>query len=74
MKQLRSFLGFTGYYRRYIKDYARIAKPLNDLLVGHPTNKQVKKKMKSILWQWDEAQQGAFDLLKIKLSTPPVLA
>ena len=74
VKQLRSFLGFTGYYRRYIKDYARIAKPLNDLLVGHPTNKQVKKKKKSILWQWGEAQQGAFDLLKIKLSTPPVLA
>lgn len=39
IKTLRSFLGFTGYYRRYIRDYARIVKPLNDLLVGHPTNK-----------------------------------
>lgn len=31
LKQLRSFLGFAGYYRRFIKDYSVIAKPLNDL-------------------------------------------
>ncbi|MCU7858926.1 MAG: DDE-type integrase/transposase/recombinase, partial [Candidatus Thiodiazotropha sp. (ex Lucinoma kastoroae)] len=78
IKTLRSFLGFTGYYRRYIKDYASIVKPLNDLLVGHPTNKHVissqKKKKKSVPWQWGEAQQEAFDTLKLKLSTPPVLA
>ena len=35
IKTLRSFLGFTGYYRRFIKDYAKIVKPLNELLVGH---------------------------------------
>ena len=60
IKELRSFLGFTGYYRRFIKDYARIVKPLNDLLIGHPTSKssdrhQEKKKKKKIdmaLWQW----------------------
>ena len=39
IKELRSFLVFTGYYRRFIKDYARIVKPLNDLLIGHHTNK-----------------------------------
>ena len=53
VKTLRSFLGFTGYYRRYVKDYARIVKPLNDLLIGHPTNKQavaeMKKKKKIVL-------------------------
>ena len=78
VKTLRSFLGFTGYYRRYIKDYARIVKPLNDLLVGHSTNGYTpegkKKKKKSIPWQWGKAQQDAFDMLKLKLSTPPVLA
>ena len=83
IKELRSFLGFTGYYRRFIKDYARIVKPLNDLLIGHPTNKssdrnQEKKKKKKKIdiapWQWGQAQQLAFDTLKEKLSSPPVLA
>ena len=76
IKTLRSYLGFTGYYRRFIKDYAKIVKPLNDLLVGHPTQKPVskKRKRKSVPWEWGEAQQGAFDTLKEKLSSPPILA
>ena len=76
VKTLRSFLGFTGYYRRSIKDYAKIVKPLNDLLVGHPTNKGVssRKKKKSVLCQLGETQQNAFKTLKEKLSFPPVLA
>ncbi|MCG7879345.1 MAG: RNase H-like domain-containing protein [Candidatus Thiodiazotropha endolucinida] len=77
VKTLRSFLGFAGYYRRFIRDYAKIAKPLNDLLIGHPTNKQTlnkKKKKKSTPWQWGEMQQKSFDTLKSKLSSPPVLA
>ena len=50
VKTLRSFLGFIGYYRRFIKDYAKIIKPLNDLLVGHPTHK-ASKKQKKIPWE-----------------------
>ena len=46
IKSLRIFLGFTGYYRRFVKDYAKIVKPLNNLLVGHPTNKASKKSKK----------------------------
>ena len=76
VKALRSFLGFTGYYRRFIKDYAKIVKPLNDLLVGHPTQKPVSKKKKKLSapWEWGVAQQSAFDTLKEKLSSPPILA
>ncbi|MCG8044919.1 MAG: RNase H-like domain-containing protein [Candidatus Thiodiazotropha endolucinida] len=77
VKALRSFLGFTGYYRRFIKDYARIVKPLNDLLVGHSTNDCISKKNKKkkfASWQWGEAQVLAFNTLKEKLSSPPVLA
>ena len=62
IKALRSYLGFTGYNRRFIKDYAKIGKPLNNLLVGHLTQKSVskKKRRKSVPWEWGEAQQGAF--------------
>ena len=82
IKELRSFLALTGYYRRLIKDHARIVKPLNDLLIGHPTNKssdhnEEKKKEKKIdiaPWQWDQAQQLAFDTLREKLSSPTALA
>ena len=50
VKALRYFLGFTRYYRRFINDYARIVKPLNDLLVGHSTHtdSDSKKKYKKI--------------------------
>ena len=32
--EVRCFLGMTGFFRRFIKNYARIAKPLNDILEG----------------------------------------
>lgn len=41
-KQVRQFLGFTGYYRRFIKGYASLVRPLNDQLVGHSTKKAKK--------------------------------
>lgn len=43
MKELRSFLGFTGHYRRFIKDYARIVPPLTKLLARQSTAKKKKR-------------------------------
>nr|XP_051192241.1 uncharacterized protein LOC127305750 [Lolium perenne]XP_051192242.1 uncharacterized protein LOC127305750 [Lolium perenne]XP_051192243.1 uncharacterized protein LOC127305750 [Lolium perenne] len=59
--QLRGFLGLTGYYRRFIKQYALICKPLHDIL-----------KKNSFLW--GPPQQQAFDTLKKVMSQPPLLA
>ena len=77
VKDLRKFLGFTSYYRKFVKDYGKIAKPLNDLLVGHPTNKSVGKKTKpkaKTPWRWTYIEQQARDTLIEKLISPPILA
>lgn len=75
IKSLRSFLGFTGYYRRFVKYYAKLVRPLNDLLGGHPTNKKSKaSKRKKTPWVWGKTGQHAFDSLTLKSTSPPILA
>ena len=75
VKDVRSYLGFTGYYRRFIRDYAKIARPLNDLLVGHCTSKSGKKgKSRKTPFIWTDSQQKAFESLKEKLISAPILA
>ena len=61
LKQLRQFLGLTSHYRRFILNYARIAEPLYFLT----------KKNSPFCWTAD--CQQAYDLLKSKLLTAPVL-
>lgn len=62
VKTVKSFLGFTGYYRKFIQNYAEIAAPLNRL-----TRKGVK-------YIWDEKCQNSFDQLKKALVTAPILS
>jgi len=62
VKGVRKFLGLTNYYRRFIKDFARVARPMNVL-----TRKDEK-------WQWGNEQQKAFDELKKVFTSKPVLA
>ena len=61
VKQVRSFLGFGNYYRRFISGMAHIARPLNDLT------------KKDKIWNWTLECQLAFDTLKEKFMTAPVL-
>lgn len=65
--QLQSFLGHLNYFRRFIKNFARHAKPLTDLLKKDTfTNKE------STI-PWSQECQIAFDILKRKLTSAPVL-
>ena len=65
---VRSFIGFTNYYRRYIKDYAKVSRPLHELTSGD----NAKRKRQRV--EWDERCQEAFEKLKEACSRCPVLA
>ncbi|GKA18592.1 putative reverse transcriptase domain-containing protein [Tanacetum coccineum] len=56
------FLGLAGYYRRFIEGFSKIAKPMTKL-----TQKKVK-------FEWGDKQEAAFQLLKQKLCSAPILA
>ncbi|GJU29407.1 putative nucleotidyltransferase, ribonuclease H [Tanacetum coccineum] len=60
--EIHQFLGLAGYYRRFIKDFSKIAKSLTEL-----TQKNKK-------YIWGENQESAFQLLKQKLCEAPILA
>ena len=62
-KQVRSFLGLAGYYRKFVPSYASTAKPLTDL-----TKKEVSDPV-----PWNEEQDKSFQTLKRYLTQSPVL-
>lgn len=72
---VRRWLGFSGYYRKFVKDYAKIAAPLTALLP--PTVKKKNRKKQdsaaSKAWKWGQAEENAFQQLKAILMSPPVL-
>ena len=65
--ETQSFLGLCNYYRKFIKDYTKIAKPLYKLISGENS----KKKSNEI--EWTSECQFAFDLLKKLCTEAPVL-
>ncbi|GJZ60487.1 putative reverse transcriptase domain-containing protein [Tanacetum coccineum] len=60
--EIHQFLGLAGYYRRFIEGFSKIAKPMTKL-----TQKKVK-------FEWGDKQEAAFQLLKQKLCSAPILA
>lgn len=68
--EVQSFIGFAGFYRRFIEGFSKIARPLHDLTVG------VKKgKVKHPpVFEWGQSQQAAFDELRKLCTEAPILA
>ena len=61
VRDIRSFLGHAGFYRRFIKDFSAIASPLCNLL------------SKDVPFAWSQVYEAAFDKLKIMLVSPPIM-
>ncbi|GJW09631.1 putative nucleotidyltransferase, ribonuclease H, partial [Tanacetum coccineum] len=60
--EIRQFLGLAGYYRRFIEGFSKIAKPMTKLT------------QKSVKFNWGEKEETAFQTLKQKLCSAPILA
>nr|GEY43044.1 putative reverse transcriptase domain-containing protein [Tanacetum cinerariifolium] len=60
--EIRQFLGLAGYYQRFIEGFFKIAKPMTKLT------------QKKIMFEWGDKQEAAFQLLKQKLCSAPILA
>jgi len=62
ISEILSFLGLAGYYRRFIENFSKIAKPMTELLKN------------GVKFDWSPACEEAFQTLKDRLTTAPVLA
>jgi hypothetical protein len=87
LKELKSFLGFTGYYRRFVENYSRVVRPLNDLTQGYDLPKKKRGQQRKQVRKttnlkdpripfgddWTTPCQLAFEALIEKLTTAPIL-
>ncbi|GJS90679.1 putative reverse transcriptase domain-containing protein [Tanacetum coccineum] len=60
--QIHQFLGLVGYYRRFIEGFSKVAKPMTKLT------------QKKVAFEWGDKQEAAFQTLKNKLCSAPILA
>ena len=61
VRDVRKFLGLVNYYRQFVKDFAKLAQPLNNLIRKEKT------------WKWGVEQQEAFEQLKMVFTSRPLL-
>ena len=75
LKDLRSFLGFASYYRRFVPHFSQLARPLHELVSTlYEGGKNGRQRNRSAEHDWTQECQEAFDSLKQALTSPQVLA
>ena len=61
VKDIQTFIGFANFYHQFIEDFSGIVKPMTSLL------------RKDATWKWSDAEENAFQELKRRITTAPVL-
>ena len=61
MHDVWSFLGLASYYRKFIKGFSQLAKPMTDLTRD------------KVVWSWSDTQENSFHALKVAIATAPIL-
>ena len=61
VRDVRSFLGLASYYRRFVRGFSEMARPLTELTKS------------GVEWKWSSTQHQAFNRLKLALTTAPIL-
>ena len=61
VRNIREFLGLAGYYRKFVKDFSKIAKPITELLKKENT------------FEWSPECEKSFQELKLRLMSAPIL-
>lgn len=74
VRDVRSFLGFASYYRRFVPKFAQAAGPLHKLVADLGSGGSNKSTKKPIQGRWTEECQRSFEKLKNLLTSAPILA
>lgn len=74
VSELRSFLGFASYYRRFVEGFAKLAAPLHKVVAELAGTKSRKASGRSLSSVWTAECEAGFEGLKSKLTQAPVLA
>ena len=74
VSELRSFLGFVSYYRRFVEGFAKLAAPLHQLVAELAGTKSKRRSGQALGTAWTSKCEESFEALKAKLVSAPVLA